>query len=125
MRIPCQSLSERLAKGSYRARPVRRHYVDKADGRKRPIGIPVLEDKIVERAAVEVLQTLRKPRLIEFGRFAKTNRERRGEGKPETFDFLGFTHYCDKTHKTGRFIVGAKLQELKKELRRRMDWIKQ
>jgi RNA-directed DNA polymerase len=35
-----------------------------------------------------------KTRLIEFGRFAAPNREQRGEGKPETFTFLGFTHYC-------------------------------
>lgn len=37
-----------------------------------------------------------KTRLIEFGRFAKSNRQRRGEGKPDTFDFLGFTHMCGK-----------------------------
>ena len=69
-----------------------------------------------------------KTRLIEFGRFAAENRKRRGEGKPETFDFLGFTHICGKTRKTGRFIVqrktirkrlSAKLSELKEELRRR------
>jgi hypothetical protein len=35
-----------------------------------------------------------KTRLIEFGRFAAPNRQRRGQGMPETFDFLGFTHYC-------------------------------
>ena len=69
-----------------------------------------------------------KTRLIEFGRHAAENRKRRGEGKPETFDFLGFTHMCGKTRKTGRFIVkrktirkrlSAKLNELKEELRRR------
>ena len=37
-----------------------------------------------------------KTRLLEFGRFAAENRKRRGEGKPETFDFLGFTHICGK-----------------------------
>ena len=37
-----------------------------------------------------------KTRLIEFGRFAATNRRRRSEGRPETFDFLGFTHYCGR-----------------------------
>jgi RNA-directed DNA polymerase len=66
-----------------------------------------------------------KTRLIEFGRFAAENRKRRGEGKPETFDFLGFTHVCDKT-RNGKFIVlrqtmrkrmRAKLKELKEELR--------
>jgi hypothetical protein len=69
-----------------------------------------------------------KTRLIEFGRFAAGNRAGRGEGKPETFDFLGFTHVCDKT-RTGKFIVlrrtkrkkmQAKLKEIKLELRRRM-----
>lgn len=38
-----------------------------------------------------------KTRLIEFGRFAERDRKERGEGKPETFDFLGFTHYCSKS----------------------------
>ncbi len=48
-----------------------------------------------------------KTRLIEFGRFAASNRQRRGEGKPETFNFLGFTHYCGKK-KSGAFKVGRK-----------------
>ncbi|HEY7616580.1 MAG TPA: group II intron reverse transcriptase/maturase [Terriglobales bacterium] len=70
-----------------------------------------------------------KTRLIEFGRFAASNREKRGKGKPETFDFLGFTHMCGKNGKTGYFVVRrktvakrmrAKLQALKAELRRRM-----
>jgi group II intron reverse transcriptase/maturase len=69
-----------------------------------------------------------KTRLIEFGRHASENRKRRGEDKPEVFDFLGFTHMCGTTRKTGRFIVkrktirkrlSAKLKELKEELRRR------
>src|SRR5208283_2568229 len=45
-----------------------------------------------------------KTRRIEFGRFAEQNRERRGEGKPETFDFLGFTHISGKNG-LGRFMV--------------------
>lgn len=69
-----------------------------------------------------------KTRVIEFGRFASERRERRGEGKPETFNFLGFTHVCDKT-RTGIFVVlrrtmagrvRAKLATLKQELRKRM-----
>jgi group II intron reverse transcriptase/maturase len=69
-----------------------------------------------------------KTRLIEFGRFARDNRSRRGQGKPETFDFLGFTHCCGKTRK-GKFMVlrltsakrlRAKLHAVKDELRRRM-----
>ena len=290
-----QSLSERLRKGSYRAKPVKRHYIPKADGKQRPIGIPVLEDKIAQRATVEVLNSVyechfkgfsygfrpgrnqhraldalymglmrrkvnwvldadirgcfdaidhgwlmkfiehliadkrvirhvkkwlkagvleeeqlrqntegtpqggsispllcniylhyvldlwinqwrrkeakgevivvryaddfvigfqketearrcldelrerlgafgldlhpEKTRLIEFGRYAQMNRKRKGKGKPETFDFLGFTHFCTRTRKNGRFIVGrrtqakrmrAKLKQLKEELRRRM-----
>src|SRR5438046_5146763 len=43
-----------------------------------------------------------KTRLIEFGRFAARNRKQRGEGKPETFTFLGFTHYCGQRQKSGR-----------------------
>jgi RNA-directed DNA polymerase len=50
-----QALSERLRRGAYRAKPVKRAYVPKGDGRERPIGIPVLEDKIVQRAAAEVM----------------------------------------------------------------------
>ncbi|MBU2854155.1 group II intron reverse transcriptase/maturase [Acidithiobacillus ferriphilus] len=69
-----------------------------------------------------------KTRLIEFGRFARDNRGRRGQGEPQTFDFLGFTHCCGKTRK-GKFMVlrltsakrlRAKLQAVKLELRRRM-----
>lgn len=70
-----------------------------------------------------------KTRLIEFGRFAECNRRRRGEGKPETFDFLGFTHISGHTRKAKRFQVQrktvgkrmrAKLQEIRQQLRRRM-----
>src|SRR5215475_4913991 len=53
-----QDLSGRLARGAYRARPVRRAYIEKADGRKRPLGVPVLEDKIVQRSALEVLNAI-------------------------------------------------------------------
>jgi RNA-directed DNA polymerase len=69
-----------------------------------------------------------KTRLIEFGRFAVLNRKQRGEGKPETFTFLGFTHYCGKLRSTGAFTVwretakkrmAAKLQAIKSELSRR------
>jgi len=48
-----------------------------------------------------------KTRLIEFGRFAEKDRRARGERRPETFDFLGFTHYCRRTRK-GRFGLGRK-----------------
>ena len=48
-----QDLSNRVKRGAYRARPVRRAYIPKADGQ-RPLGIPALEDKLVQRAVVEV-----------------------------------------------------------------------
>jgi RNA-directed DNA polymerase len=69
-----------------------------------------------------------KTRLLEFGRHAARDRQCRGERKPETFNFLGFTHICGKT-RAGRFMVvrktmrkrmQAKLKDLKKEFRRRM-----
>ena len=290
-----QDLSERLKQGAYRAKPVRRAYIPKADGRQRPLGVPVLEDKIVQRATVDVLNAIydtdflgfsygfrprrsqhhaldalyvglltkrvnwvldvdiraffdtidhgwltkflehrladqrivrliqqwlnagvldegqrtrveegtpqggsvspllaniylhyvfdlwvqvwrqkraqgevivvrfaddivlgfqvqsdaercraelverfrrfhldvhpEKTRLLEFGPYAAENRRRRGLGKPETFNFLGFTHICGKKRSNGRFTVlrqtirkrlQAKLQEVKTDLRRRM-----
>ena len=82
-----------------------------------------------------------KTRLIEFGRHAAANREQRGLGKPETFDFLGFTFICGKSLR-GKFLLKrrsrrdrmkAKLKEVAGELRRRMHqpipeqgaWLKQ
>src|SRR6201982_2314870 len=257
-----QDLSERLKRGAYRAKPVRRVYIPKADGRQRPLGVPALEDKIVQRAAVELLtrkvnwvldldikgffdglshewlmkfvehriadrrvvrliqkwlnagvledgkrtrveegtpqggsaspllanvylhyvfdlwvqawrqkrahgdvivvrfaddivvgfnsktdaeqfraeltERMRKfnlelhpekTRLLEFGPFAIQNRQRRGEGKPETFNFLGFTHICVKKRSNGMYTVlrqtirkrlQAKLNAVKAELQRRM-----
>jgi retron-type reverse transcriptase len=64
-----------------------------------------------------------------LGSFAIDNRQKRGEGKPETFNFLGFTHICVKKRSNGRFTVlrqtirkrlQAKLNEVKAELQRRM-----
>jgi group II intron reverse transcriptase/maturase len=53
-----QNLSERLRRGAYRAKPVRRAYIPKADGRLRPLGVPALEDKIVQRAVVVALNAI-------------------------------------------------------------------
>ena len=53
-----QDLAGRLARGAYRARPVRRAFIPKADGRQRPLGVPALEDKLVQRSVVEVLNAL-------------------------------------------------------------------
>ena len=69
-----------------------------------------------------------KSRLIEFGRFAESNRNRRGEGKPETFTFLGFTHYCSHSRngkfrvkrKTNKKKYNKKVKEMDKEIRNRL-----
>jgi RNA-directed DNA polymerase len=91
-----------------------------------------------ERFWAELIERLRKfrlelhsekTRLLEFGPFAAENREKRGQGRPETFNFLGFTHICGKKRSNGRFTVvrqtirkrlQAKLNEVKTELKRRM-----
>jgi RNA-directed DNA polymerase len=69
-----------------------------------------------------------KTRLIEFGRFAATNRRARGLGKPEMFNFLGFTHICGRSRRGGFLLkrksrrdrLRAKLRAVKEALRRRM-----
>jgi RNA-directed DNA polymerase len=70
-----------------------------------------------------------KTRLIEFGRYAAERRKKRGEGKPRTFNFLGFTHICGTNHRTGNFAVhrrtigkrmAAKLKDIRAKLRVRM-----
>ena len=82
-----------------------------------------------------------KTRLIEFGRYAAERRAKRGKGKPETFNFLGFTHICGKNHSSGHFMVyrktigkrmAAKLKDLRQKLRQRLhestgdiaEWLK-
>jgi RNA-directed DNA polymerase len=100
------------------------------------LGFQVKSD--AERFWAELTQRFRKfalelhpekTRLLEFGPLAVANRKRRGEGKPETFNFLGFTHICGKKRSNGMFTVlrqtmrkrlQAKLSEVKTELRRRM-----
>lgn len=61
-----QDLSHRLKRGAYRPKPVRRVYIPKADGRQRPLGVPALEDKIVPRAAVEVLNAIYETDFLGF-----------------------------------------------------------
>ena len=66
---------------------------------------------------------LQKTRLIEFGRFAAENRRKRGDRKPETFTFLGFTHICGRKHLSGGFIV--KRETATKRLRAKLSEVKQ
>ena len=61
-----RDLSERLKRGAYRAKPVRRVYIPKADGRQRPLGVTALEDKIAQRATVEVLNAIYETDFLGF-----------------------------------------------------------
>jgi len=164
-------LHGRIHSGAYRAKPSKRTYIPKPDGRMRPLGIAALEDKIVQHASATVLNAIYevdflgfsygfrlgsqrreeadrflkdlqerlagfgvslhpdKTRLIEFGPYAAPKRRSLGQGKAETFDFLGFTHICGRARDGKRFIVKrktiakrlrAKLREVKEYLRRHM-----
>lgn len=66
-----------------------------------------------------------KTKIIEFGRFARDNRKAKGLGKPETFSFLGFTHYCDKS-RNGRFRVKRKTEtkKFKSKIKAFKEWIR-
>lgn len=69
-----RDLSERVRRGAYRAKPVLRAHIPKADGRKRPIGLPVLEDKIVQRSVVEVLNAIYEQDFLGFSYGFRPNR---------------------------------------------------
>jgi len=88
-----------------------------------------LDDLKERMRAFELALHPDKTRLIRFGRHAAKQRAERGEGKPETFDFLGFTHFCTRSRRWGSFVIGRKtikkrmvrqLQAIKMELRKRM-----
>lgn len=88
-----------------------------------------LDDLRERMRAFELALSPDKTRLIRFGRHAVKQRQMRGEGKPETFDFLGFTHFCTRSRKWGSFVIGRKtikkrmvrqLKAIKMELRKRM-----
>jgi hypothetical protein len=67
-----------------------------------------------------------KTQSIEFGRFAAENRKRRGERKPETFNFLGFTHFCGCKGLSGGYIVKRKTmaKRLRGKLQEVREWLK-
>ena len=66
LEVNLQNLAGRLKRGAYRAKPVKRAYIPKADGRQRPLGVPALEDKIVQRAVVEVLNAIYETDFLGF-----------------------------------------------------------
>src|SRR3990172_7297355 len=76
-----QDLAGRLKRGAYRAKPTRRAYIDKADGRKRPLGVMVLEDKIAQRATVEVLNAIYEVDFLGFSYGFRPRSEERRVGK--------------------------------------------
>jgi group II intron reverse transcriptase/maturase len=76
-------LADRLKRGAYRAKPVKRVYIPKADGRQRPIGMPTLEDKIVQRAVVEVLNAIYEEDFLGF-----SYGFRRGRNQHQALDAL-------------------------------------
>lgn len=78
-----QDLSARLKRGAYHAKPVRRAYIPKPDGRQRPIGIPALEDKIVQSATAEVLQAVYEADFKDF-----SHGFRPGRGQHNALDAL-------------------------------------
>jgi hypothetical protein len=81
-------------------------------------------NKRVSEFGLEVSQE--KSKMIEFGRFAMENRKRRGESKPETFNFLGFTFYCSFSYDTNVFVVKVKTdgRKLRSKLNNFRKWIK-
>jgi group II intron reverse transcriptase/maturase len=78
-----RDLSGRLKRGAYRAKPVRRAYIPKTDGRQRPLGVPALEDKIVQRSVVEVLSAIYETDFLGF-----SYGFRRGRSQHQALDAL-------------------------------------
>ena len=86
----------------------------------------VFRKKLEERFAKYGLEVAEeKTKVLEFGRFARQNRERRGEGKPDTFDFLGFTFYCGMDGKKQFFRCRVKTskKKLRSKIKAMKEWI--
>ncbi|MGD6938061.1 group II intron reverse transcriptase/maturase [Bacillus infantis] len=79
--------------------------------------------KRLDKFNLEVAQD--KTKIIPFGRFAERDCKRNGQGKPPTFDFLGFTHYCSESKK-GKFRVKRKTsrKKLNAKLKQHKEWLK-
>ena len=81
-------------------------------------------DKRLAKFKLEVAPE--KTRMLEFGRFAEENRRKRGQGKPETFDFLGFTFYCsqDRSRKFFRCKVRTSKKKFRAKVRAVYEWVR-
>ena len=112
LRENLQDLSGRLERGAYRARPVRRVYIKKTDGRQRPLGVPVLEDKIVQRSAVEVLNAIYE---VDFRGFSYGFRP--GRSQHQALDAVAYGMWRKKV----RWVLDADLQSFFDTLRH--DWL--
>ncbi len=75
-----RDLSSRLKRGAYRAQPVKRTYIPKEDGRQRPLGVTALEDKIVQRATVEVLNAVYEVDFLGYSYGFRPGRAAHGAG---------------------------------------------
>jgi RNA-directed DNA polymerase len=78
-----QNLHQRLHRGAYRAQPVRRRYIPKSDGRMRPLGIASLEDKIVQKAVVDILNAIYEHEFLGFSYGFRS-----GRGQHDALDAL-------------------------------------
>lgn len=113
-----ENLVKRMKDGSYHPNPTRRVYIPKE--------AKVFRKKLEERFAKYGLEVAEeKTKVLEFGRFARQNRERRGEGKPDTFDFLGFTFYCGMDGKKQFFRCRVKTskKKLRSKIKAMKEWI--
>ncbi len=106
------SLSGRLKRGAYRALPVKRSYVPKIDGHRRPIGVLALEDKIVQRAAVMVLNSIYEPDFVDF-----SYGFRPGRNPHNTLDAL----YAGITKRKVNWVLDADIREFFDTLSH--DWL--
>ena len=94
--VHLQALVDRLKRKAYRARLVRRHYIPKGNGKLRPLGIPVLEDKLVQHAAKRILEAIYEADFIEYS-FAYRPERSAKDAVNELCFRLQFAPVCSKT----------------------------
>ena len=86
----------------------------------------IFRERLEERFAKYGLELAEeKTKILEYGRFARQNKERRGEGKPDTFDFLGFMFYCGMDGKKQFFRCRVKTskKKLRSKIKAMKEWI--